>query len=50
MSVYNMVLSMNESTVVAEYTLENRRSDSCQSEVDHDMYENHSFQDIFLSS
>lgn len=50
MSVSNMVVSMNESTVVAEYTLENRRSDSYQSEVDHDTHENHSFQDIFLSS
>lgn len=50
MSVSNMVVSMNESTVVVEYTLENRRSDSYQSEVDYDMDENHSFQDIFLSS
>ena len=34
MSTLNMVASMNESTVVAEYTPESRRSDSYQSEAD----------------
>ncbi len=33
MSTFNMVASMNESTVVAEYTPESRRSDSYQSEA-----------------
>ena len=34
MSTFNMVASMNESTVVAEYTSESRRSDSYQSEAE----------------
>lgn len=34
MSTFNMVASMNESTVVAEYTPESRRSDSYQSEAE----------------
>jgi len=34
MSIFNMVASMNESTVVSEYIPENRRSDSYQSEAD----------------
>ena len=34
MSAFNMVASMNESTVVAEYTSESRRSDSYQSEAE----------------
>lgn len=34
MSAFNMVASMNESTVVAEYTPERRHSDSYQSEAD----------------
>lgn len=34
MSIFNMVASMNESTVVAEYTPESRRSDSYQSEAE----------------
>ncbi|MCM1056384.1 MAG: type I restriction endonuclease subunit R [Firmicutes bacterium] len=34
MSMLNMVASMNESTVVSEYTPESRRSDSYQSEAD----------------
>lgn len=34
MSVFNMVASMNESTVVSEYIPESRRSDSYQSEPD----------------
>lgn len=34
MSAFNMVASMNESTVVAEYTPESRRSDSYQSETE----------------
>ena len=31
---YNMVASMNESTVVSEYIPESKRSDSYQSEAD----------------
>lgn len=34
MSIFNMVASMNESTVVAEYMPESRRSDSYQSEAE----------------
>ena len=34
MSTYNMVASMNESTVVAEYTPQTKRSDSYQSEAE----------------
>ena len=34
MSTFNIVASMNESTVVAEYTPESRRSDSYQSEAE----------------
>lgn len=34
MSIFNMVASMNESTVVAEYTPESKRSDSYQSEAE----------------
>ena len=34
MSTFHMVASMNESTVVAEYTSESRRSDSYQSEAE----------------
>ncbi|MDE5599170.1 MAG: type I site-specific deoxyribonuclease, HsdR, partial [Lachnospiraceae bacterium] len=34
MSTFNMVASMNESTVVSEYIPESRRSDSYQSEAD----------------
>lgn len=34
MSTFNMVASMNESTVVSEYISESRRSDSYQSEAD----------------
>ena len=34
MSTFNMVASMNESTVVAEYTSQSRQSDSYQSEAD----------------
>ena len=34
MSTYNIVLSTNESTVVTEYELEKKRSDSYQSEAD----------------
>lgn len=34
MSTYNMVASMNESTVVAEYVPENKRSDSYQTEAE----------------
>lgn len=34
MSTFNMVASMNESTVVAEYTSESRRSDGYQSEAE----------------
>lgn len=34
MSVFNMVASMNESTVVSEYIPQSRRSDSYQSEAD----------------
>lgn len=34
MSTFNMVASMNESTVVAEYTPESRRSDNYQSEAE----------------
>lgn len=34
MSIFNMVASMNESTVVSEYIPESRRSDSYQSEAD----------------
>lgn len=34
MSTFNMVASMNESTVVSEYTPQSRRSDSYQSEAD----------------
>ncbi len=34
MSTFNMVASMNESTVVAEYTPQSRRSDSYQSETE----------------
>ena len=34
MSTFNMVASMNESTVVSEYTPESRRSDSYQSEAE----------------
>ena len=34
MSTFNMVASMNESTVVSEYIPESKRSDSYQSEAD----------------
>ena len=34
MTTFNMVASMNESTVVSEYIPESRRSDSYQSEAD----------------
>lgn len=34
MSIFNMVASMNESTVVSEYIPEGRRSESYQSEAD----------------
>lgn len=34
MSIFNMVASMNESTVVSEYIPESRHSDSYQSEAD----------------
>ena len=34
MSTFNMVASMNESTVVAEYTPQTKRSDSYQSEAE----------------
>ena len=33
MSTYNIIAASNESTVVAEYTPENSRSDSFQSEA-----------------